>query len=48
MMRRPPYSVRRDGYDDGNDNGYTNALDYRLEAEAYRYEITRRNSFYFF
>lgn len=29
MMRRPPYSLRRDGYDDNNDNGYANALDYR-------------------
>lgn len=29
MMRRPPYSLRHDGYDDSQDNGYANALDFR-------------------
>ena len=43
MMRRPPYSVRRDGYDDSGDNGYASALDYRYNYYFFRFFFITRD-----
>lgn len=34
MMRRPPYSLRHDGYLDRADNGFSNELDFRYPFEV--------------